>query len=86
MYKTWSEGFLTLAGDLNDDQKNQLLGVMVHGTAGRVLDQRLTGNDYNAAARTALIRRTLDGTYDTPEILRNCVQGPKERFEGYLHR
>jgi len=51
--------FQQLPGDLTDDQKIQLLRAKVHGSADRVLDQLLTGNNYNAAARMPLIRKTL---------------------------
>ena len=96
-YKTWTEGFNRLTGDLTDAQKIQLLRAKVHGTAGRMLDEEVSGNDYNSAVndgtKIALLKRALDGTYDTPEIhegfkdaLKNCVQGSKEHIEDYLHR
>jgi len=95
--KSWTEGFHRLPGDLNDQQRIRSLRAQVHGTAGRVLDQVLDGDAYENAAddatRIAILQQALDGTYDTPELregfkdsLKNCVQGPKEHIEDYLHR
>ena len=65
-YKSWTEGFHRLSGDLNDQQRIQLLRAKVHGTAGRLLDKVLDGDAYeNAAddaARIAILQQPLHGT------------------------
>jgi len=66
VHKSWTEGFHRLAGNLNDQQRIQLLRGKVHGTAERLLDQILDEDAYeNAAdnaARIAIIQQALDGT------------------------
>jgi hypothetical protein len=65
-YKSWTEGFHRLAGNLSDQQRIQLLRAKVHGSAGRLLDQVLDEDAYEIAAddaaRIAIIQQALDGT------------------------